>query len=103
MSRTKGWVAPAKIVASSEAVTPSISQDIDGVTYTPKEDGYVLPPTKKPEYKDCGMPTLITQFAQESMDKANRMFGLDLRIKYRWEDEINGESLDIRPESADAE
>lgn len=49
------------------------------------------------------MPTLITQFAQESMDKANRMFGLDLSIKYRWEDEINGESLDIRPESADAE
>ena len=37
------------------------------------------------------MPTIITQFCQESMDKANKMFpGLDLKIKYRWEAAVNG-------------
>lgn len=46
------------------------------------------------------MPTLITQFAQESMDKANAMFGLNLSIRYRWEDEVNGKSVDIRPDTS---
>lgn len=47
------------------------------------------------------MPTIITQFCQESMDKANAMFGLDLKIKYRWEASINGMDIDVRPDSAE--
>lgn len=47
------------------------------------------------------IPTLITQYCQESMDKANKMFGLDLKISYRWEDKLNGESVDIRTDAAD--
>lgn len=46
------------------------------------------------------MPTIITQYCQESMDKANAMFGLDLSIKYRWEAEVNGMDIDIRPDAA---
>lgn len=46
------------------------------------------------------MPTIIVQFAQESMDKANAMFGTDLKIKYRWEDEVNGKSVDLRPDTS---
>lgn len=46
------------------------------------------------------MPTLICQYAQESMDKANAMFGTALKIKYRWEEQTNGESVDIRPDTA---
>lgn len=47
----------------------------------------------------AALPTVIVQFCQESMDKANAMFGLDLSIKYRWEDSGNGDSIDIRPDS----
>lgn len=36
------------------------------------------------------MPTMITQFGQESMDKVNKMFGTDLSIRYRWEAAVNG-------------
>lgn len=46
----------------------------------------------------AAMPTVICQFGQESMDKANKMFGLDLKIKYRWEGSINADAVDIRPD-----
>lgn len=50
----------------------------------------------------ASMPTVITQYCQESMDKANRMFGLNLKIKYRWEANIdNGNTIDIRPDIAE--
>lgn len=45
------------------------------------------------------IPTLVTQYAGESMEKVNKMFGLDLSIRYRWENDINGDTIDLRTDT----
>lgn len=47
------------------------------------------------------LPAVILQFGQESMDKANRMFGTNLKIRYRWEESTDGDTIDIRTDSSE--
>ena len=41
------------------------------VTYTPKKEGWVLPPLEKPSYVPCGLPTTITQLGTERFHPAS--------------------------------